>query len=92
MNDETPLEAPVAPAPLQRRPGLIVGVLVGVLVGVYTLAGGGGLDDGWQWADLAVILGPVITGFTADRLSFSQAQADLMAPRGVQQAAADAES
>jgi hypothetical protein len=74
--DDTPLEAPVAPGPLQDSPGTKVGILVGLLIGVYTLAGGGGLDDGWQWADLAT-----------DRLTFSQNQADYMAPRGVQREA-----
>lgn len=88
-NDETPLEAPVAPGPLQQSPGTKIGLLFGLVLGLYTLAGGGGLDDGWQWADLAVILGPVVTGYATDRLTFSQNQADYMAPRSVQQDAVE---
>lgn len=81
------LEVPTAPAPLQERPGLKLGILLGLLLGFYTLVGGGGLDDGFQWSDLAIVLGPVVTGFGADRLTFSQAQADEMAPRREQRRA-----
>lgn len=81
------LDAPTAPSGFQRYPGLVTGVIFGLLLGFYTLAGSGGLDDGWQWGDLAVILGPVMTGAIADRLTFSQHQADLMAPRRKQRAA-----
>lgn len=90
MPDDTPLEAPVAPGPLQDNPGTKVGIGIGLIIGVYTLAGGGGLDDGWQWADLAVILGPVVTGFATDRLTFSQNQADYLAPRSEQREAVKA--
>lgn len=92
MPDDTPLEAPVAPGPLQTNPGTKVGVIFGLLTGIVTLTGAGGLDDGWQWVDLSVILGPVLTGFAADRLTFSQNQADYLAPRSEQREAVKARS
>jgi hypothetical protein len=52
------LEAPTAPAPLQKQPGIILGLLGALLAGIITISGAGGLNDGLQWGDLPVILTP----------------------------------
>lgn len=44
---------------MRNEPALAVGIATALLTGFFALVGVGGLNDGLQWGDLVVVLGPV---------------------------------
>lgn len=81
------LEAPTAPAPLQREPITIIVVLLVILQALVTGLGIGELKDGFQAGDIAIFVSTVIGGIVARLSVFSQATVDLLANRREQQRA-----
>lgn len=81
------LEAPTAPAPLQRQPIVILTVLLVLGQALITGLGIGELKDGFQVGDISVFVLTVLTGVIARMSVFSQETVDLLAPRSAQKQA-----
>lgn len=78
------MEAPVSPGPFAKEPALIIGVALAIVNGLLAVLGAGGFDDGFQWADLVPIIGPVLAALGIRQSVFSQRTVDALAPRSVQ--------
>ena len=83
----TDLEVPTAPPGLQKEPALIIGLVGSLAAGLITLIGLGQLNDGLQWVDVPIIVGPLLLGLASRQLTFPQATVDLLAPRTEQRKA-----
>lgn len=69
---------------MSREAALIIGVVVAIANAIVTLAGLGNFDDGLQWEDLILILGPTLGALGIRTQVWAQSTVDLLASRASQ--------